>query len=319
MGRITSRDVAKAAGVSQTTVSFALRDDHEQRISPETRRRVRDTAAQLGYTPSQAARALKLGRTDTVLLVFPHVTLGPVAAKMLDGLTSRLEAIGLSLISRTEIPGETFSALWTGLNPVAVITATPPTSAELEDMTEAGVIPIALVDERWNERAGIAQVQHLTSRGHRVIAYAMPQNPGEAKLAGQRLAGVQEACRNAGLASPEVQQIGLDAVDAVQAIEHWRALESPVTAVCAYNDEYAFAVLAGMRHLGLRAPADLAVIGVDNLEISPLADPPLTTVDVGGDALDETIDRIIETILAGHQKPGARTALRLQIVERESV
>lgn len=72
--RPTSRDVARAAGVSQATVSLVLGGKWPGRVSEATAQRVRDHAAELGYRPNLAARNLRLGRTRTALLVVPALT-----------------------------------------------------------------------------------------------------------------------------------------------------------------------------------------------------------------------------------------------------
>lgn len=72
--RPTSRDVARAAGVSQATVSLVLGEKWQGRVSRATAQRVRDTAGEIGYRPNLAARSLRLGRTRTALLVVPALT-----------------------------------------------------------------------------------------------------------------------------------------------------------------------------------------------------------------------------------------------------
>ena len=91
-----------------------------------------------------------------------------------------------------------------------------------------------------------------------------------------RLAGVRAACVEHGLAEPVVIPVRVDAASGAEAVAAWT--QADVDGVAAYNDEVAFAVLAGARAAGLDVPADLAVIGVDDVPLAALASPPLTTV-----------------------------------------
>jgi hypothetical protein len=91
-----------------------------------------------------------------------------------------------------------------------------------------------------------------------------------------RLEGVRAACQRLGLAAPREQQVPLDPSAAAAALASFLPADEPITAICAYNDEVALAVLAGLRAHGLTAPTDIAVIGVDNIPAAVLAAPPLT-------------------------------------------
>ncbi|MDQ0733692.1 LacI family DNA-binding transcriptional regulator [Arthrobacter agilis] len=98
MPGITSADVARESGVSRTTVSYVLTGRNGVSISAETRRRVHETAARLGYAPSAAARALRTGRSDLVLCILPDWPVGPVIETLLDELADGLSGRGLSVL-----------------------------------------------------------------------------------------------------------------------------------------------------------------------------------------------------------------------------
>ncbi|MFD0327223.1 substrate-binding domain-containing protein [Streptacidiphilus monticola] len=125
-------------------------------------------------------------------------------------------------------------------------------------------------------RMGRLQAQYLIARGHRRIGYAMPALDHLRRIAEQRALGVEDACTAAGLAPPLVLDTGIDVAVMARAARRWR--REQVTAVCAYNDEQALALLSGMRQARLSAPEDLAVIGVDDIPLARAAEPPLTTV-----------------------------------------
>jgi DNA-binding LacI/PurR family transcriptional regulator len=135
-------------------------------------------------------------------------------------------------------------------------------------------------------------------------------------MARERRRGVADACAAAGLGRPVILTTDLDIGSAARAVAGW--LSRSVTGVCAYNDETAIAVLAGLREHGLAAPADLAVIGVDDIPIAALTAPPLTTIafdlqEAGRDLAEAVLAR-----LAGEQPQLIWLSSRPHVVPRSS-
>jgi DNA-binding LacI/PurR family transcriptional regulator len=85
-----------------------------------------------------------------------------------------------------------------------------------------------------------------------------------------------------------VRSLDLDPDSAAVAVDAWR--QHGVSGICAYNDETAIAILAGLRRYGLRSPDDLAIIGADDIPMARLTDPPLTTVAVDSNAAVQTMN-----------------------------
>ncbi|RJL35861.1 LacI family DNA-binding transcriptional regulator [Bailinhaonella thermotolerans] len=283
--RVTSADVAREAGVSQTTVSYVLNNTSYQRISPETRQRVLAVAERLGYTPSPSARNLRRGRNDVVLLWVKNLPLGPSAVELLERLTDLMEVHGLTVVTRIERE-RPIAALWRELIPAAIVLFAELSEDDRAEMEAMGVPVVdAWLDDRGPDsvrrsrtqaEVGRLQVRHLAGAGHVRLGYAAPDDARLRALLELRLAGVRQACAGRGLPEPDVREVRPEAGQAAEVIRHWRA--AGVTGVCAYNDEVAFALLAGLRLVGLTAPGDLAVIGVDDIPLARLATPPLTTV-----------------------------------------
>lgn len=291
--RISSADVAAAAGVSRTTVSYVFTDAPGTRIPDETRQRVLEAAAELGYTPSAAARGLRSGRSRLMLLLLPHWMQSPSALAFAGELTAQLAHRDLSLIVHVVGPGsEDHQRLWREVTPSVVLSFVPLEEEVLRSMRGAGIeVAIALFDRpagAEGEHAapdgqlGRAQVDHLAGRGHTRLAFTWPTDPMLAPFATGRLAGVRAGCREHGLPEPVVAEIA-EPADLRAGLEAW--LADGVTAVCAYNDDVAIAVLAAARALGVEVPGRLAVVGVDNTAAGALMDPPLTTVDYNVAAL----------------------------------
>jgi len=164
---------------------------------------------------------------------------------------------------------------------------------------------------------GALQARHLAASHHR-LGYAYPDLPGLDVLAQPRLDGVRKVCAELGLPDPDVRTVPLDGRGAVEAVKAWLAAEPSVTGICAFNDNVALAVLAGLGHLGLRAPQDLAVVGVDDIPTASLAQPPLTTVFRGTDTIARNMARRVVDMLAGKEVPAEPVGDDLQIHVRES-
>ncbi len=326
-GRVTAKDVARAAGVSQATVSYVLNDTPGQTIPEETRTRVRDAVQRLGYTPSAAARTLRRGRSDVVLLVLPDLHIGSAIAALIEKLEGELEAQGLALVTRRARPSRPVGAMWREMTPIAIVTLVEIEPTVREEMRSAGVFVARSLLEPGSGDAtfvvpqvlnGRLQVEHLAAVGHRHIGYAWPANPGLEPFARLRLEGARMACVELGLDLPLVRGVPMRVEDAAAAVRVWRGVEPRVTGVCAYNDETAFALLAGLRLLGLAAPDDLAVIGVDNIRLAAFADPPLSTIDQNLDLLAAHVGALVSAGIAGRPLPPAPRSEALTLVVRAS-
>ena len=325
--RITSADVAREAGLSRATVSYVLNDTPGQKIPESTRARVREVAERLGYAPSAAARALRTGRSDVVLALLPDWPVGATVGAFLAHLSGSLAEAGLTLLAHPRgDTGRPVTAVWKAITPAAVVTFEDLGDAEAAAMRAAGVeLTVLLLGGRRRrrreltipeQRTGRVQAEHLAAAGHRRIGYALPADERVTMFSEPRLDGVRLACADLGLDEPDARPVPLDPAAAEAAVAAWRA--AGVTAVCAYNDEVGLAVLAGLRRLGLAAPADLAVVGVDDIPAAALADPPLTTVVLDQRALAAHLAASITASLAGRTAPRRPGSDIVRLVSRAS-
>jgi DNA-binding LacI/PurR family transcriptional regulator len=310
--RVTSADVARQAGVSRATVSYVLNNTPRQTISDRTRNRVLNAAADLGYAPSAAARALRTGRSDVVLCLLPNWPIGQRLGEMLTCLTTELARSGLTFVahpgSHDDRPG---AELWKAITPAAVLAFEEVTDSEMGAMRAAGVaLVVALLGrgrhgrrelEVLQYRMGELQAGHLAGRGHYRIGYAYPDDERVRLFADPRLDGARAGCAERGLAELDVREVPLAPAAAAEAVLSWR--DAGVTAVCAYNDEVALAVLAGMRRLGLTAPGDLAVIGLDDIPAARLAAPALTTVTIDSVVVARQLAGSVVAAIHGRPEP----------------
>lgn len=305
--RVTSIDVAKEAGVSQTTVSYVLNNVPHQTIPEETRQRIHAAVDKLGYTPSAAARTLRLGRSNIVLLLIANMPLGATAIELIEHLTADLERHDLSVITRIE-SGRSLASLGKSLAPSAVVAFAPLAEEQRAGIRDTGAYVIDVwgdnddgpnVMARGQFRIGRMQADYLASKGHIRLGYAAAADPRLSPFLDPRLDGVRRSCSEHSLPPVSVRQVALDTSAAAHAARAWQ--DEGISAVCAFNDEVAVALLAGIRAAGLSAPADLAVVGVDDIPMAQFAEPPLTTINQHMDAIAaELADAVLDGLKSGN-------------------
>jgi DNA-binding LacI/PurR family transcriptional regulator len=289
--------------VSQSTVSFVLNGTAGQTIPEETRRRVLDAAKKLDYRPRASARSLAAGHSDVVLLALPGVAISVYLAHFIEQLAAALAEHGLSLVTHlAEGHGRPLPDLCAAVDASAVISLIAFDEETTEALHRAGAEVVlgtgsqARVELR---EIGRLQAQHLISLGRGRLGYALPGEHATQFRVQERLHGVVAACAERGLAEPIALEVAMDGAKAALAVDQWT--DASVTAVCAYNDETAMAVLAGMHLRGLLAPDDIAVIGVGDIPAAQVSIPALTTVGFDyGETGRELAQAILES-LAGRE------------------
>src|SRR6476646_2362150 len=229
--RVTSTDVARAVGLSRTTVSYVLNDTPNQKIPESTRRRVLDAATSLGYAPSAAARALRSGRSDVVLCLLPDWPIGVVLGRLIESMSSELARAGLTMLTHPSAVEDPVSHVLLAVTPAAVLSFEP-FASDQQALLRAAAIPVALVlADRRNRNRGLRgldqrqvgrlQVEHLMAAGHRTLGYALSDDPRLGDFTGPRLDGVRKGCAEFGLAEPITRIVALDAAQAATAVAAW--------------------------------------------------------------------------------------------------
>lgn len=306
---LTSADVARLAGVSRATVSFVLNDTQGHRVSEATRARVLDAAKQLGYVPHAAARSLRAGRSNLVLMPSSISAVGRLVSDWVDDLHSELDRHGYTAVLHAGRFADPVAAAraWAELRPAAVIALDgdrfTPQAAEL--LRRAGVrgllafaahpVPGVHTIGFDHARIGAIAAEHLIARGRTRIGVVMPQERGLGTLAGPRLAGAESvAARHMATVVPV--ELAYTRESATALARRWPSLG--LDAVFAYNDEYAALLLHAFRTEGIVVPDDVAIVGSDDLVLSALQQPALTSIrlDLAPPArIADAVHELIET------------------------
>lgn len=299
---VTVHDVARAAGVSISTVSRALAEP--ERVAAGTRARVVDAARDLGYRPNRAASGLRAGRTGAVGFVVPDLE-NPYFASVTKGAQARVRATGYAvLVTDTGEDPDLEADLVRGLaeQTDGIILCSP--RALARDLDAVGAMPVILVNREHDERpavtadeaSGMVQaVEHLRALGHRRMAYV--GGPATSWTDHQRRAGLARA----GAIAPDVDIVQLGAFRPHVAGGRAAAdlvTGSGATGVIAYNDLVAIGLVDRLRTRGLHVPRDLSVVGCDDTFVATLAAPALTTVRTDLHLLGSTATTALLDLLA---------------------
>ncbi|MEV7544878.1 LacI family DNA-binding transcriptional regulator [Streptomyces sp. NPDC089915] len=306
---VTSADVARLAGVSRATVSFVLNNTQAHRVSDTTRARVLEAAQQLGYVPHAAARSLRAGRSNLVLMPASVSAAGRLVAAWVDDLESELERHGYVLVLHAGRFPDPVSAAraWAELRPAAVVALDGDSlSGQAVDvLSRAGVRGVLAFGSREvqgahtidldQERIGAMAAMHLLSRGCRSLGVIMPRERGLATFARPRLAGAEGVAARS-TATVSALELSFTHESAAELAGNWR--EVGLDGVFAYNDEYAALLMHALRAAGVAVPEDVAIVGCDDLVLSALQEPPLTSVRLDlptpaqvADALHDLVER----------------------------
>jgi DNA-binding LacI/PurR family transcriptional regulator len=327
--RVTGQDVADRAGVSRATVSYVLNDAPGQPITAETRARVRAAAAALGYTPHAAARQLRTGVSDLILVALPPWPVSHALNLCIATVTQRLGDLGYTaLVDPATAEVQRLEHTLERVQPVALVASGEHLSPELVDRlgsagTRAvlgfgdrplGFATTVVVDQTAATRVA---VDHLAGRGHRSVLAVMPSDPEFQWFRAGRQTGAEEAAAVRDIAltvvdSPlDQEQVAAAVMDAIDT-------SNRPDAILAYNDDYALLALRALLDAGISVPDDMAVIGCDNLPVAELFTPRLTTVDVDMRALGNEIAETLHQILTTDTRPDVIPVPTPTVVVRDS-
>lgn len=280
----TIRDVASATGVSASTVSRAF--GRPEKVDELTRQRIFKAAEALGYQPNLAAQSLITGRTGNIGIVVPDVD-NPFFSSIVKGAQTQAHELGypVLLADADEDPSAELRLARTLARQVDGLILCSSRISEEKLRETQRICPIVLVNRKItdipavtiDDADGMRQaVAHLRALRHRRVGYVA--GPSTSYSNRERQAVVAQTLTAAGLTYVPVGGFdpsfegGRGAADEV--------LLADVTAVIVYNDLMAIGLIHQLTTYGVGIPAELSVIGFDNIPFSAMFTPPLTTVQL---------------------------------------
>lgn len=325
------RDVAERAGVSVTTVSHVINETRV--VSPESRQRVAAAMDELGYQPNALARSLRRKETYTLGVIVPD-SADPFFAEIVRGIedTSFQRGYTITLCnSDSDLDKELLytNALTEKQVDGILFLAAGGKSTEHIHSLHKRRMPLVVVDRQTqnmtldsvqidNAWGGWAATRHLVELGHRRIGCIT--GPSDLTLSAERVTGYRRALQEGRLSVDErlIVKGDFQYESGYQAAHYFLAMADPPTAIFACNDLMAVGLVSAAQALGRRIPADLAVVGFDDVRLASFINPPLTTIaqpkyDIGRIATTMLLERISNPDMSPRQR-----TLKTELIVRRS-
>jgi LacI family gluconate utilization system Gnt-I transcriptional repressor len=330
---VTLSDVARAAGVSPSTVSRALRG--ERSVDPALIERVTATSRLLGYVPDPAARALASQRSDHVAILIPLLS-NALFVDLLEAAQTTLRAAGYqTLMGVTHYDASEEEQLLREQllhRPAGLLVTGLDHNDATRKLMESSQVPcVHLMDLPSGDsaegpycvgfrqtQAGAAMTRHLLSKGHRRIAFAAAQLDPRVM---QRLYGWRSALQEAGLyeatlewLNPAPSSLALGGV----LFEQIMRQQPAVDAIFFCNDDLAQGALMAALRLGITVPDRVAIAGFNDLTGSDQMLPSLTTVRTPRAQIGQAAAQMLLALMRGEEPETARLDLGFEIIQRQS-
>lgn len=299
---VTSLDVARLAGVSQSTVSLVLSGKAKGRASETVQDRVRQAARQLRYKPHPSARALRSGRTEAVGLFVPDIT-NPFLGRVMRGAQRAASAAGYTVAlvepgSERDVQLGTMEALRDrGVDGLLLFSVEPPLPSE-----DGAAVPVVLIE---GEQEGVpcvkldiaggtaAAIGHLQELGHARIGHLGADIP--LRTFSERAQGWRLALEGAGEpTSPELEQLCAFDLDAAREAAATLLRRARPSAIFCDDDLLAAGAHLAAEDLGIAVPEQLSLVGFAGTILSEITSPRLATViapaeELGSQAMEKLL------------------------------
>jgi LacI family transcriptional regulator len=330
LGEVTIFDVAREAGVSYATVSRVI--NNKDHVRPDKRERVLRAMTRLGYVVNQQARSLAGGKSQVVGLLVPGVDSGYIG-EIIRGVDEELTNASYDLMLYTSHQRKTrestyVATLTQGLADGLLLVLPRAPGAYIETLRQRR-FPFVLIDHQGideqgpsvgatNWQGGYDATNYLLTLGHRRIGFIT--GALDLRCSTDRLAGYQAALEAAGIAFDAslvmtgdfMQPQGYSGAHALL------MLPNRPTAIVVSNDVMAFGAMEAVRENGLRIPADISIVGFDDIPQASHVHPLLTTIRQPLEEMGRVATRMLLELIANPADEAARIELPTELIIRSS-
>lgn len=323
---VSIKDIAKAAGVSPSTVSRAL--SGHPRISQKTKERIHRLAKEMGYTPSLLARSLVMQDTATIGVVITFAS-DPFLARMVTSIEQVAQERGYSVLMSSSYldPDRELEVVgaFHGRRTSGIIVIGSRIGAKYLQLRDRFPLPIVLTNCRTypysvstDNPAGARQItEYLVQLGHRRIAYIANRRSRRSNL--DRMTGYRQALEANDI--PIDEDLIVEGSGTLQggsmATRVLLSCPRQPTAIFCFNDMSAIGVLGALQQARIRVPEEISVVGFDDVEFAAHSYPPLTTVRQPTGLMGQRLIHMLLQLVQG-QKDIAPEVLPADLVIRES-
>jgi DNA-binding LacI/PurR family transcriptional regulator len=324
------RDIAKLAGVSSATVSRVI--NSSTAVRPATAERVQRVIDEYKFIPNGSATTLKYGRSNTYGLIIPDIT-NPFFSEFIQNFEGIIAETNHNLLMATtashasKVQKTVHRMLVSQVEGIALL-ASEIESGPIEAMMKDGV-PLVTMDRRlagkWrsdisvDSNSGMKQaVEHLYKLRHRKIGYI--GGSAGPTISDHRRTSFLRALQEFGLAADErfLREGNYRIGGGEAAMEEILAMERQPTAIVAANDLTAIGALKVVHRHGLSVPEDFSIIGFDNIELSDIVYPPLTTLHLPRHELARKFVNALEAFEPDPHAQGKQYKVETTLVVRNS-
>ena len=318
----TIYDIAKLAGVNPSTVSRALTSPG--RLNAKTEAKIRAAAKELNYRANPFARALPTGRTKMIGLMIADIT-NPMFSNAVRGAEAMAMKYGYTLViaesqESTIIEASALEKIQAAVDGLIMVTTRLSDEQIREINSQKPIVLMNRVvkgveDVVPQNAPGIEEaIKHLASQGHKHIGFL--SGPSNSWMSNERWKLLMKSALSHKMTIVEIGPNSPSIEGGQEALD--RVIASGITAVVAYNDLMAIGLMRSAQERGYTIPADLSIIGFDNIFGSDFTSPPLTTIQM---PLNEVGARAVEALLKslGEEiETGQYETLTTSLVTRES-
>jgi DNA-binding LacI/PurR family transcriptional regulator len=332
MAGIRLQDVAELAGVSMKTVSNVVHD--YEHVSVKTRQKVQRAIDELGYRPNMMGRRLATGKTGLIALAFAAVSI-PYFAELSRVVSSAAARHGYRvLLEETDatLEGERAVVASSEAGMVDGVLFQPSVMSSTEIARHRSDLPMVTLGEGAaplsidrvmidNVAAATDATMHLVRLGRTRIGFVGHEHSGLSATSAQRIMGYQQALESSGITPDPTLLVPSESISAAGAVAGvGAALDAGVRfdALVCRDDLAAVGALRALRERGLRIPEDVAITGWDNIEMSAVTFPSITTVAPDLEALAERAMTLLVERMGGYAGLGRHELVGYDLVVRES-
>ena len=327
-GIATMKDIARVTGFSINTVSHALRDMDD--ITEETKAKIREKAAELGYVENSIAKSMRLGYTRTIAVILGDIS-NPHFAILMKEIESNASSKGYSvyLLNTSEDENQEEIAIKTAIQRGAdgIILCPVQKSGRNVQMLKLSGVPFVLIGRYFRDietpysvcndvQGGYIATEYLIKHGHRDIL--MLSAPSYISSARERLEGYRKALLDNGIEASEklISEVPVMAGSGIDMASFIPS--SGFTAVFAFSDVIGWAAWRFFRMSGIRVPEDVSIIGFDHIQSRLSLPYALTSVSTYKARMSITAVEILISIING-EECSLRRVIDTDIAEGESV
>ncbi len=330
--KVTIYDIAALAKVSVATVSRVLNE--RGNVRTETRDKIHQVIQQLNYVPDMFAQSLKKRKSFTVGLIVHDIRspfFNELIASIIDFFTNEDYHVIIGAVSGSEKNGAELLKFLINKRVEGILLLGRQTDsllyAELHHVSKR--LPVILVGDHLdidtvhlvnceNRKGGFIATRHLIEMGHRHIGIVTGyENQYDSE---ERLAGYREALKEAGL--PFLPQYvfkgDYDPFFCQRFVFEWWKKHRSITALFCCSDMMAIGCMNGLMSYGLKIPQDFSIVGFDDIMLSTMVYPRLTTISQHVSQLGRSASALLHSILSGNQKVYQRIFNQTELIIRDS-